>query len=38
MWNAGSVPERHLTLLVSEPEPGQPWDVAVTFVAVEVSG
>jgi mannose-6-phosphate isomerase-like protein (cupin superfamily) len=32
-WNAGSVPERHLTLLVSEPEPGEPWDVAVKFGA-----
>ncbi len=29
-WNEGDVPERHLTLIVPEPAPGQePWDVGV---------
>ncbi|MGO9960868.1 MAG: cupin domain-containing protein [Solirubrobacteraceae bacterium] len=31
-WNDGPGPERHLTLLVPEPEPGEePWDVGVEF-------
>jgi mannose-6-phosphate isomerase-like protein (cupin superfamily) len=28
-WNEGSAPERHLTLLVPEPLPGEPWDIGV---------
>jgi mannose-6-phosphate isomerase-like protein (cupin superfamily) len=30
-WNQGSVPERHLTLIVPEPQPGETWDVGVDF-------
>jgi mannose-6-phosphate isomerase-like protein (cupin superfamily) len=30
-WNAGPVTERHLTLLVPSPVPGQPMDVGVVF-------
>jgi mannose-6-phosphate isomerase-like protein (cupin superfamily) len=29
--NEGSVPERHLTLIVPEPPPGETWDVGVDF-------
>jgi mannose-6-phosphate isomerase-like protein (cupin superfamily) len=32
-WNDGDVPERHLTLLVPEPEPGAVWDLGVVFAA-----
>ncbi|HWI74691.1 MAG TPA: cupin domain-containing protein [Baekduia sp.] len=30
-WNEGTVAERHLTLLVPEPEPGGVWDAGVDF-------
>lgn len=32
-WNATTATERHLTLLVPEPLPGDEWDVSVTFAA-----
>jgi hypothetical protein len=32
-WNQGGVTERHLTLLVPEPKPGEEWDVPVQFGA-----
>ena len=35
-YNAGSVTERHLTLLVPEPLPGEPWDIGVDFTATGV--
>lgn len=30
-WNEGPAPERHLTLIVPEPEGDEPWDVGVSF-------
>jgi mannose-6-phosphate isomerase-like protein (cupin superfamily) len=35
-WNEGAEPERHLTLLVPEPLPGEPWDIGVEFAATGV--
>jgi mannose-6-phosphate isomerase-like protein (cupin superfamily) len=36
-WNDGEITERHLTLLVPEPEPGEEWDTQVQFRTSDVT-